>query len=105
MNMQNQDKVVIVAGARTAVGKFGGSLKEYEASDLGAFAIKAALFKVVCMVINGSDRREVRRSCFSDHRHGKSFFLWICHHATTGGGPCQSLTGAAPDGMIPSKGR
>ena len=43
MNMQNQDKVVIVAGARTAVGKFGGSLKEYEASDLGAFAIKAAL--------------------------------------------------------------
>lgn len=37
------DNIVIVSGARTAVGKFDGSLKEYEASDLGAFAIKAAI--------------------------------------------------------------
>lgn len=37
------DNVVIVSGARTAVGKFAGSLKGFEASDLGAFAIKAAL--------------------------------------------------------------
>lgn len=37
-----KDNVVIVSGARTAVGKFAGSLKEYEASDLAAFAIKAA---------------------------------------------------------------
>ena len=38
-----KDPVVIVSGARTAVGKFGGSLKQYEASDLGAIAIKAAI--------------------------------------------------------------
>lgn len=37
------DNIVIVSGARTAVGKFDGSLKEYEASDLGAFAIKGAI--------------------------------------------------------------
>lgn len=37
------EKIVIVSGARTAVGKFGGSLKDFEASDLGAFAIKAAV--------------------------------------------------------------
>lgn len=37
-----RESVVIVGGARTAVGKFGGSLKEFEASDLGAFAIKGA---------------------------------------------------------------
>lgn len=37
------ENIVIVSGARTAVGKFGGSLKEYEASDLGSFAIKAAV--------------------------------------------------------------
>lgn len=37
------DSIVLVSGARTAVGKFGGSLKDFEASDLGAIAIKAAV--------------------------------------------------------------
>ena len=37
------DSIVLVSGARTAVGKFGGSLKDFEASDLGAIAIKAAI--------------------------------------------------------------
>lgn len=37
------ESIVIVSGARTAVGKFGGSLKEFEASDLGSIAIKAAV--------------------------------------------------------------
>lgn len=35
--------IVIVAGARTAVGSFGGSLKQFETSDLGSFAIKEAV--------------------------------------------------------------
>jgi acetyl-CoA C-acetyltransferase len=35
--------VVIVSAARTAVGKFGGSLATIPAPELGAFAIKAAL--------------------------------------------------------------
>ena len=37
------DSIVLVSGARTAVGKFAGSLKDFEASDLGAIAIKAAI--------------------------------------------------------------
>ena len=37
------DHIVLVSGARTAVGKFAGSLKDFEASDLGAIAIKAAI--------------------------------------------------------------
>ena len=36
-------EVVIVNGARTPVGRFGGSFKDMRASDLGAIAIKAAL--------------------------------------------------------------
>ncbi|WP_205874075.1 acetyl-CoA C-acetyltransferase [Mycobacterium camsae] len=36
---------VIVAGARTPIGKLMGSLKDFSASDLGAIAIKAALDK------------------------------------------------------------
>jgi acetyl-CoA C-acetyltransferase len=34
---------VIVAGARTPIGKLSGALKDFTAMDLGGFAIKAAL--------------------------------------------------------------
>lgn len=37
------DSVVIVNGARTPIGKFGGSFKSLATSDLGASAIKGAL--------------------------------------------------------------
>lgn len=37
------DRVVIVAGARTPVGSFGGSLKEVAAHELGAAAVTEAL--------------------------------------------------------------
>ena len=40
--MEN-DSVVIISGARTAIGSFGGSLKDFEASDLGAIVIKEAV--------------------------------------------------------------
>src|SRR6266487_2823308 len=36
---------VIVGGARTPIGKLSGSLKDFQAVDLGGFAIKAALEK------------------------------------------------------------
>lgn len=36
-------EVVIVSGVRTAIGKFGGSLKDYPAPDLMALVIKEAL--------------------------------------------------------------
>ena len=36
-------KTVIVAGARTPIGKFGGALGDLEAVDLGGIAIRAAL--------------------------------------------------------------
>jgi acetyl-CoA C-acetyltransferase len=35
--------VVLIAPVRTAIGTFGGSLKEIPAPDLGAIAIKAAV--------------------------------------------------------------
>ncbi|MDO4273827.1 MAG: thiolase family protein [Eubacteriales bacterium] len=38
-----KENIVIVSGARTAIGSFGGSLKGLEATDLGGIAIKEAL--------------------------------------------------------------
>jgi acetyl-CoA C-acetyltransferase len=37
------ERAVIVSGARTPIGRFGGSFKNFSASDLGSVAIKAAL--------------------------------------------------------------
>lgn len=37
------ESIVIVSGARTGIGSFGGSLKQYQAPDLGGIAIKAAV--------------------------------------------------------------
>ena len=37
------EDIVIVSAARTAVGKFGGSLAKVPATQLGSIAIQAAL--------------------------------------------------------------
>src|SRR6476646_7350114 len=41
--MMSPRSVVFIAPVRTAIGTFGGSLKEIRAPDLGAIAIKAAI--------------------------------------------------------------
>jgi len=41
----NKKEVVIVAAVRTPIGSFGGSLKDFSATRLGAIAIKGALQK------------------------------------------------------------
>lgn len=43
MSMGEVEKSVIVAGARTPIGKFGGALRDLEAVELGALAVEAAL--------------------------------------------------------------
>ncbi len=39
----NQDKIVVVDGARTPIGTFGGSLKNVAAHELGAISLRTAL--------------------------------------------------------------
>lgn len=39
----HEDPVVLVSGARTAIGRFGGALADVEACDLGAAVVRAAL--------------------------------------------------------------
>ncbi len=39
--------VYIVSSVRTPIGKFGGALKEFSASDLGSIAIKSSINKIV----------------------------------------------------------
>ena len=44
--------VVIVSGARTAVGEFGGSLKGVKTVDIGALVIKEALKRAGLETVN-----------------------------------------------------
>jgi acetyl-CoA C-acetyltransferase len=41
--MANIREAVIIGAARTPTGKFGGSLKPFSATDLGSFAVRAAI--------------------------------------------------------------
>jgi acetyl-CoA C-acetyltransferase len=45
MNMANARDVVIVGAARTAIGSYGGTLKDIAASELGAIAVKEAFVR------------------------------------------------------------
>jgi len=42
----SQRQVVVVSGARTAIGGYGGSLKDFQATRLGSIAIKEAVARV-----------------------------------------------------------
>jgi len=44
--MTQLDDVVIVSAVRTAIGDFGGVLKNFRAPDLAAIAMKAAIDRV-----------------------------------------------------------
>ena len=49
------NKVVIVSGCRTAVGTFGGALKDVPVVDLGALVLRETLEKVGLRPVKGSD--------------------------------------------------
>jgi len=67
------DKVVLLAGARTPIGSFGGALKAVPAHELGAHAVSAALARagveptdvdevvMGCIAQNGPDAYNARR--------------------------------------------
>jgi len=44
--MHNDDPVALVGGVRTAIGRFGGALKDVEAADLGAACIREVIARV-----------------------------------------------------------
>ena len=58
--MSFEDSIVIVSGARTPMGGFGGVFSGFSAIDLGAEAIKAAVAK---SGIDSTDVDEVYMGC------------------------------------------
>ncbi|RAX49495.1 acetyl-CoA C-acyltransferase [Arthrobacter sp. AQ5-05] len=58
--MKDGDKIVILDGARTPIGSFGGSLKDLDAHELGAVAVRAAIQRAG---IAGREVEEVVMGC------------------------------------------
>ena len=48
--MTEKREVVIVSAVRTAIGTFGGTLKDFSSSQLGAIAVKELLELVPTLV-------------------------------------------------------
>lgn len=57
---ENMKEVYIVAAARTAMGSFGGALKDMSATQLGAFAIREVVRRAG---IDGAEIQEVLMGC------------------------------------------
>jgi len=67
----NKREVVIVSGARTAIGDFGGSLKDLSPSDLGAMVAREALQRAQ---VNGD---EVDQVVFGNVIHTEAVDMYI----------------------------
>ena len=70
-------EVVIVSGARTAVGSFGGCLKGVKVVDLGALVIKEAIKRAGLRPAISPDIKSFRPDVFGDfqfHVHGDHGF-------------------------------
>ncbi|HRR42879.1 MAG TPA: beta-ketoacyl synthase N-terminal-like domain-containing protein [Syntrophales bacterium] len=83
--------VVIVSGARTAVGSFGGSLKGVETADLGALVIREAIRRAGLRpevsesirafrpdVFKGGDRTELQKKYYDYPDSAKPVYFDEC---------------------------
>ena len=63
--MSTTREVVVLSGARTAIGGFGGSLKDLPPSDLAALCLREAVRRA------GIDPREVGHVVFGNEAFGR----------------------------------
>lgn len=73
--MQNQDPVVIVGAARTAIGKFGGSLKDTPPERLGGTVIRAAMERAG---VSGEQVEEVVMGCVGGQIGRHAYLARMC---------------------------
>src|SRR5262245_37786747 len=77
--MDNRE-VVVVSGARTAIGDYGGSLKELPATKLGATAIKEAVARAKI------DPASVGHVVMGSVIHGEAKDMYLARVAAVEGG-------------------
>jgi acetyl-CoA C-acetyltransferase len=72
--------VVVVSGVRTAVGKYGGSLKDMPPADLGAAVVREAVSR------SGVEPAEVGHTVFGNVIHTETRDMYLSRVASVNGG-------------------
>jgi acetyl-CoA C-acetyltransferase len=73
-------EVVVLSGVRTAVGKYGGSLKDMPPADLGAAVVREAVGR------SGVDPAEVGHTVFGNVIHTETRDMYLSRVASVNGG-------------------
>jgi acetyl-CoA C-acetyltransferase len=94
----NTREVVVVAGARTAIGDYGGALKDMAPTKLGALAIKAAVARA------GIDPASVGHAVIGSVIHGEARDMYISRVAAIDAGlpvgtPCLTVNRLCGSGL------
>jgi acetyl-CoA acyltransferase 2 len=84
-----ENGIVILAGARTPFGKFGGALKDHTATDLGVFAARAALERA------GVSAKNVDHVIFGNALQTSSDAIYLARHIGLRAGIPQGTPGLA----------
>ncbi len=78
--MSNGREVVILSGVRTAIGDYGGSLKDFPAADLAARVIKEAVARAKI------DPNEIGQCVIGNVIHGEARDMYVSRVAALNGG-------------------
>jgi acetyl-CoA acyltransferase 2 len=84
-----ENGIVILAGARTPFGKFGGALKDHTATDLGVCAARAAMERA------GVSARDIDHVIFGNALQTSSDAIYLARHIGLGAGIPQSTPALA----------
>ena len=87
MATATENSAVILAAARTPFGKFGGSLKNFTATDLGVFAAQAAVKKA------GIRGESIDHVIFGNALQTSSDAIYLARHIGLRAGIPQSVPG------------
>lgn len=74
------NEVVVLGGARTAIGDYGGSLKSFSACELGAMAVRGAVERT------GVDPESIGHCVIGNVLHSDKRDMYISRYATIEGG-------------------
>jgi len=78
--MADQREVVVLSGVRTAIGDYGGSLKSFGATDLGAMVIKEAISRAKV------DPEQVSHGVIGSVIHSEAKDMYVSRVACVNGG-------------------
>ena len=94
--MSGKREVVVVSGTRTPIGSFGGTLKDFSASKLGALVVKEAIARAKL------DASQVEQLVCGNVIHGEARDMYVSRVVAIEAGMAQHSCGARAARQPPS---